>query len=265
MISAPDSLDRARDILDGQIEHPVEFDLGMGDVEPADAGERQQVVDEHLHAFGSVDGEPDVFGATLVELIAVSPFQELAERNHLAQRFLQIVRRHVGELLQFGVGSAQFDGLLVEYLGLLGQSRSRRTRFVEFGDDALAHVLDVATDGANVPRAGGHDPLAETATGDPPARRGQRPRGRVMALRTRTASSAAVATKTARIAIRTPLRHAWARHQFVQGIRPCCAQVVVLGLEEDTDIVEFGLSPLDAGGVGGGGPPGVTELISGSA
>ena len=79
-----------------------------------DAGEGEQVVDQHLHAFGAVDGEPDVFGAALVELVAVPLLQQLAEGGDLAQRLLQIVRRDIGELLEFGVGPAQLLGLFVQ-------------------------------------------------------------------------------------------------------------------------------------------------------
>ena len=56
----------------------------------------------------------DVFDAALVELVAVALLEQLAERGHLAQRLLQVVRGDVGELLEFGVGAPQLDGLLVE-------------------------------------------------------------------------------------------------------------------------------------------------------
>ena len=146
----PGFLDRGRDIVQCRIQHAVQVDVGLGGVEPSDPGEGQQVVDEHLHAFGAVDREADVFRAAVVEFVAVPLLQQLAERGHLAQRLLQIVGRDVGELFEFGVGAAQLDGLLVEGRGLIGQGQLRRPRLGEFGDDALPHVLDVSPDRANV-------------------------------------------------------------------------------------------------------------------
>ena len=83
-------------------------------VEPADAGERQQVVDELLHALGAVDRELDVLVAALVELALVAALEQLAEARDLAQRLLQVVRGDVGELLELGVGPAQVLGLLLD-------------------------------------------------------------------------------------------------------------------------------------------------------
>ena len=68
----------------------------------------------------AIDGEIDVLSAALVELVAVALLQQLAERGHLAQRFLQVVGGHVGELLQLGVGAAQLGGLGVQVGGLAG-------------------------------------------------------------------------------------------------------------------------------------------------
>ena len=84
----------------------VEVDLRVGGVEPPDPGEGEQVVDQRLHPFGAVDREPDVFGTALVELVAVAPLEQLAERGDLPQRLLQIVGGDIGELLEFGVGPA---------------------------------------------------------------------------------------------------------------------------------------------------------------
>ena len=83
-------------------------------VEPPDPGEGEQVVDQRLHPLGAVDGERDVFGASFVELVAVSLFEQLAEGSDLSQGLLQIVRGDVGELLEFGVGPSELLGLLVE-------------------------------------------------------------------------------------------------------------------------------------------------------
>ena len=88
----------------------------------ADPGEGQQVVDQPLHALRAVDREPDVLVGPLVELPAVAALQELAEAGDLAQRFLQVVARDVGELLEVAVGPLQVAGLLVEApVGLLEQ------------------------------------------------------------------------------------------------------------------------------------------------
>ena len=77
-------------------------------------GEGEEVVYQRLHTFGAVDREPDVFGTTLIELVAISFFEQLAEGGDLSQGLLQIVRGDVGELLEFGVGSSQLVSLLVE-------------------------------------------------------------------------------------------------------------------------------------------------------
>ena len=107
-------LDRRREVVQGGVQGGVEVDLGRRGVEPPDPGERQQVVDQHLHALGAVDREADVLGSALVEFVAVALLEQLTERGDLAQWFLQIVGCDVGELLEFGVRPSQFDGLLVE-------------------------------------------------------------------------------------------------------------------------------------------------------
>ncbi len=76
------------------------------------------------------------------------------------------MRRHVGELFEFGVGPPEFVGLLVERC-LCG------SRSVEFGHDALAHVLDVNRHRPDVLGALRNDAFVEAAFGDPPARRGE--------------------------------------------------------------------------------------------
>ena len=139
----------------------------FSDVEAPDPGERQQVVDEHLHALGAVDGECDVLDAALVELVAVALLEQLAERRDLAQRFLQVVRGDVGELLEFGVGASQFDGLLVERAPEpLGTRRVRR-RFAAACSRRRSRCREC-------PWAPAGDLLVEVALGDPSARRGER-------------------------------------------------------------------------------------------
>ena len=56
-------------------------------------------------------------GRPAVELTAVAALQELAEAGDLAQRFLQVVGRDVGELLEVAVGPRQVAGPLVEARG----------------------------------------------------------------------------------------------------------------------------------------------------
>ena len=83
-------------------------DLLLGAHAP-DAREREQVVDQHLHALGAVDGELDVLVGALVQLALVAVLEHPGEARDLAQRLLQVVRRDVGELLQLGVGALQVD------------------------------------------------------------------------------------------------------------------------------------------------------------
>ena len=54
----------------------------------------------------------DVLVGPLVELVGVAHLQQLAEARHLAQRLLEVVGRHVGELLEVVVGAGQLLGLL---------------------------------------------------------------------------------------------------------------------------------------------------------
>ena len=89
-----------------------------------DAREREQVVDQHLHPLGAVDGEVDVLLAALVELVGVARLQRLAEARDLAQRLLQVVRGDVGELLELGVRALQLERLLPR----AARARPRRLR-----------------------------------------------------------------------------------------------------------------------------------------
>ena len=58
-------------------------DLGLGLREPAHAREREQVVDEVLHALGAVDGEADVLVGPVVELALVAALEQLGEQATL--------------------------------------------------------------------------------------------------------------------------------------------------------------------------------------
>ena len=73
----------------------------------ADARVGEQIVDQALHALGAVDGEADELVGVLVQLALVAPRQQLHVAGHHAQRLLQVVRGHVGELLELGVRARQ--------------------------------------------------------------------------------------------------------------------------------------------------------------
>ena len=124
--------------------------------EPADARERQQVVDQLLHALGAVDGELDVLVGALVELARVALLEHLAEARHLAQRLLEVVRGDVRELLELGVGA-------LELLRLADQLLLRDLERGDLADDAPAHRVDVGPQVDDLARAGGLELAAERA------------------------------------------------------------------------------------------------------
>ena len=130
-----------------------------GLLHPPDPRERQQVVDQVLHALGAVHGEPDVLVRARVELAAVALLEQLAERRDLAQRLLEVVRGDVRELLELLVGAPQV-GLGVPQRG-------------ELGHDPRAHRLDVLGQLGDLARAGALDLALEVAARD---RRARRPR-----------------------------------------------------------------------------------------
>lgn len=149
----------------GALDECLEVDLAALVVHPAHTGEGQQVVDEHLHAVGAVDGEGDVLVGALVELLAVAPLEELGEAGDLAQGLLEVVRGDVGELLQFGVGPPEVGRLLVELLpGAFGVGELRH--------QAPAHLLHVHAEAAQVGGTLGGDRPVEAALGDLPGRGG---------------------------------------------------------------------------------------------
>ena len=94
------------------VEGVVQVDAGGDLVAGADAGIRQQATDERLHALGALDGVGDVFVGLLIDDGALEP---LLEQLHVggdhAQWLLQVVRGHVCELLQLGVGAPQLGRL----------------------------------------------------------------------------------------------------------------------------------------------------------
>ncbi len=246
----PGFLDRGGDVAQCRIQHAVQGDVGLGGVQPSDPGEHQQVVDEHLHAFGAVDREADVFRAAGVQFVAVPLLQQLAERGHLAQGLLQIVRRDVGELFEFGIGAPQLDGLLVEGLSLIGQGQLRGPRLGEFGHDALPHVLDVSPDRANVSGPLRDDVLLEVAPADTPARRGeclQRP-GDGASDHDRQQNRGGDEHQQNRD--QQPVAPVLRVLEFGEAVGPDRGQMVVLSVEKLTDTVEFDLAAFCGGAVG---------------
>lgn len=81
----------------------------------SDAGIDQQVIDELLHAPGSIDREADEVAGVVVELSSVTPLQELDVTGDHAQGFLEIVRGDVGELFQVAIAAFEFDGAGLEF------------------------------------------------------------------------------------------------------------------------------------------------------
>ena len=141
-------------------------DLGERGRGAPDPGEREQVVDQLLHALGAVDRERDVLVGAVVELARVAALQELAEARDLAQRLLQVVARHVGELLEVAVGPLQVLGLVVEALvGLPGR--------LQLVQDRQAHRVDVGAQLDDLPRAVGHHRVRHVAGRDRPHLRRQ--------------------------------------------------------------------------------------------
>lgn len=70
--------------------------------------ERQQVVDQRLHSLRRTFYVFEVIAPLIAERFAAFRPQPLAKCPNLTQRFLQVVRGNIGELLQFDVGTAQF-------------------------------------------------------------------------------------------------------------------------------------------------------------
>jgi hypothetical protein len=69
---------------------------------------RQQILNQGLHAFGAIHREDDKFIRIVVQLALVASGNECHVAGHHPQRFLQVMRGNMGELLQILVGSLQF-------------------------------------------------------------------------------------------------------------------------------------------------------------
>ena len=143
-----------------------QVDRSVAVVDAAHPREREQVVDQGLHPVGAVDGEADVLVRLVVQLCAVAPLQELAEAGDLPQRLLQVVRGHIGELLQFVIGPREFGGVGVDR-GLGGPAVG------QFLDQVVAHGLGITGQLPQVGRAVAGDGVVEVTVGDRPEPRRQ--------------------------------------------------------------------------------------------
>ena len=126
-------------LLDGDLEvlqHALE-DLGAIS-RPERLGARpdprvgQQIVDQRLHPGGAFHRERNELASIGVELILVAALQQLGVAGDHAQRLLQVMRGHGGELFQFLVGAFQL-------LGLLGQCLFHPLALDELADLASHH------------------------------------------------------------------------------------------------------------------------------
>ena len=110
MTTAPDSVTEA----DRFASAAFSTALAVGRLEAlatgADPRIRQQVVDERLHPADAIDGVADQLVGTSIQLALVALLENLHAPRHGPQRFLQVVRGDVGELLQVDVGAGQFVG-----------------------------------------------------------------------------------------------------------------------------------------------------------
>ena len=75
---------------------------------PVQTGKGQQVGDQCLHTGNGGDGVRDDFVGAGIELALIPTLENLHRTGHGAERLLQIVRGDKGELLQLGIGAAQF-------------------------------------------------------------------------------------------------------------------------------------------------------------
>ena len=128
-----------------QVAHHLLDDLAQIDLHEI-AGPRvtrdsvKQALDQLLHPRGGALHAADALLRRFVQEVLALHFQPVAEGADLAQRFLQVVRGHVGELLQIAVGSLQFGriaGLLL--FGLLAgadvaDEKGQHRRAVDLAD-----------------------------------------------------------------------------------------------------------------------------------
>lgn len=166
-IVAPAVLDRLAEVVQRLVQGGAEVHRVPVVVDASHTGVGEQVVDQDLHALGAVDGEVDVLLGPVVQLVAVPLVEQLAEGRDLAQRFLQIVRGDVGELLQLGVGAAQFHGLFVQIGGALREQFLALPRGRQRVQDAHPHRLDGCGELLCLRRSRGLDAMVEVTVRHP--------------------------------------------------------------------------------------------------
>src|SRR3990172_2597332 len=96
-------LDRGAQVLQRLIEHRARVDERRWFVDPPDAGELEQAADERLHALRALDRVVDVLLRLRVHLPGVALLEELHVARDHPERFLQVVRCNVRELLELRV------------------------------------------------------------------------------------------------------------------------------------------------------------------
>ncbi len=102
-------------------QHPVQDGADvrvLGHLAATRAGVGQQVVDQSLHPRGPVGGEAMYSSALASSFPWQRSFKQAHEPGHHPQRLPEVVRGHVGELLQVLVGAGQVVGGPLQ--GLLG-------------------------------------------------------------------------------------------------------------------------------------------------
>lgn len=80
----------------------------------ADSRVFEQALDELLHAHGAIHSEAHEVLRVIVELVVVTPRDELGVARDHPQRLLQVMRGDVGELFQLLVRARQIGGGLLE-------------------------------------------------------------------------------------------------------------------------------------------------------
>lgn len=82
----------------------------------ANAGIGEQILNQSGHAARPADHKPDKLVGILIQLAFIAVGKQLGERHDRPERLLEIMRRHIGELLQLRVGALQVIGIPGERL-----------------------------------------------------------------------------------------------------------------------------------------------------